>query len=137
MYRLPTILLAILTASGCSSKDEKSDLDRFRDSINYIQSSIALEPSGTPLGSMTIKQFDKIAKFRRLALFEAEAIDPRALARIHDDMPDHFTSEYLPGLRLWLEGYDTDDMSKINQARPLTNAWGDWYRTIRAEIMAH
>ena len=94
------------------------------------------DSSSSPFGTISKEDFAKIAGLRRLALDEAEEIEPSALARLHEDMPKHFLEEYLPSLRIWVEGYDEDDYTKYNQAMPLTNAWGDWYRDAREEIMS-
>lgn len=127
------VLVACVAAISCSRQASEESLNHFRDSILYVQQAIALEPSGTPLGTIGHDELEQIVRLKRLALEEAEAVEPKSLRVLHPEMPEHFEDRYLRGLRQHIEGYDSGDISLMNRGTLLINEWGNWYSAIQRE----
>ena len=125
------VLVVIAFCSGCQSKLQTEDFEHFRVSILYVQASFAEEEQylSAARHTTTVPKavFQSIRDLRRLALKEANKIDPKALARLDSNMPMHFQKQYVKGLQQWNEGITTEDFALANRGLQLLNEWGEYY----------
>jgi hypothetical protein len=139
IYKSLFILLVIcLFCGGCNkkmkSKVSEKDLDHLRASITYIQESFKKEESFSKNnkfeGVMKDDVFKSIVKLRKLALEEAEKIEPESLAIFDRGMPAQFKNSYLLGLKQWNEGIEKEDYDLANKGLFLINDWGAYYTRV-------
>lgn len=127
-------IAALALALGCESEQSPEDFEHLRASVLYVQASFAEEEpytgTGRLTGTMPEDVFESIVELRRLALEEAEQIDPQALARMDSNMPRHFEAQYLRGLRQWNEGIEREDYALANRGMLLLNDWGAYYTRV-------
>lgn len=119
---------------GCQEQTSAEDFEHLRASILYVQASFEEEEqhrdARASIGTIPKDSFDSIVALRRLALQEAEKIDPSALARMDSEMPEHFKMQYLRGLRQWNDGVTTEDYALANRGLLLINDWGRYYQGV-------
>lgn len=120
---------------GCNNEErQQSSLVHFKSSIENIQKSFLLEPSGQPYGNMDEEKYERIMKLRKSAFNEAQHVDIKELNQINKELAVHFKNEYLRGLKLSVEGYEQSDFQKLNQGSMLINSWGNWYSSYLNEL---
>jgi hypothetical protein len=129
------VSIALLTfGQGCQEQISTEDFEHLRASILYVQASFEEEEkhreAGVLIGTMPEESFQSIVELRRLALEEAEKIDPGALAKMDSNMPERFNTMYLRGLRQWNDGIQTKDYAQANRGLLLLNDWGAYYQGV-------
>jgi hypothetical protein len=134
--KLFTLLIVafLLLGVGCQEQVSTEDFEHLRASIMYVQASFEEEEqhrdTSAPIGTMPEESFQSIVELRRLALEEAEQIDPEALAKMDSDMPQRFKTQYLRGLQQWNDGVKTEDYALANRGLLLLNDWGRYYQGV-------
>lgn len=85
---------------------------------------ITLEAQGRRIPEEDMKRFIDLS---RQALAEAKLVDIEQLNRAYPGLGTHYRDEFLNGLALGLEVYDTKDFNKAAESQALTDRWFTWY----------
>ena len=137
LNKLTAAMMAIALLAlgpGCQEEISTEDFEYLRASIMYVQASFEEEKqhreAGASIGTMPEESFQSIVELRRLALEQAEQIDPETLAKMDSDMPERFREQYLRGLRQWNNGVKTENYALANRGLLLINDWGRYYQDV-------
>jgi hypothetical protein len=110
-----------------TTTSELTHIKHFIKSIDYSNEGTRLINQGKPFGLISADTMNKIISINKKALNEAIQIDINVLNNIVEEFGDHYKKEFISGLELYIDGYETNDAEKILMGQILLEKWGDWY----------
>lgn len=158
---LPTVLVVLLLLAlifkfeprflgfGPSWTDEdREQVESFNVALEHYETASLAKLTMEPHGA----EWESVKAMLEAASYEMSMVSDDVLGRIHSDLPQHVSEEFLPGLRMGLYGLDyyMNRRSMVNQAKPdsvretsydsldngralLTN-WNAWYDANREHV---
>ena len=120
-----SIILIPIYVFGNSSLNQNTN--HLFSSIDFSNKATAIINQSEPIDTLDYKSMEKIMGYKNQALAEAKKVDIEMLNQRLDGFGDHFNEEFMKGLEIIIEGYETNDPEKFLQGQILDDKWGVWY----------
>lgn len=121
--------LSLLTLFGQTAclRQQDANISHSGKAIRYANEATKILNKGSAYEIIDPKVMDSVIDLEKKAIAEARLVDISALNRIYPGWGDHFEKEFMKGLTLFVEGYETIDNRKSLEGQVLLDAWGRWY----------
>ena len=96
--------------------------------IDYTNKATAVINKGGPYQSISQADMEEIIGYYKKALAEAKKADIESMNQHYPGFGDHFRSEFIKGLELFIQSYEKGDMMTSLASQTLLNEWGNWYQ---------
>lgn len=107
---------------------ESTTMGHFVNSINYANQATRLLNQGKPFTIRNRTELEKVIQYQKQALSEAKQVNLDDLNRIVDGFGAHYENEFIKGLELFINGFETNESGKFLQGQLLLDRkWGSWY----------
>ena len=100
----------------------------FSKAINYKNKATEIINKSAAYKKLSQTDMDKIIGHYKKALTEAKKADTESMNKYYPEFGDHFRSEFMKGLELFIQSYDTVDMKASIESQILLDQWGNWYQ---------
>lgn len=124
----PALLLAILISACAPATSLTPQYQHFSKSIDYKNQATRILNKDQSPGVISKEDMLAVVDLTRQALAEAKLVDIDQLNRDYKDFGTHYRDEFIRGLKLFLDGYDSLDNKKNLEGQVLDDQWGTWYR---------
>jgi hypothetical protein len=96
--------------------------------IDYANKATAIINKGGPYQQISQADMEEIIGYYKKALAEAKEADIESMNKHYPGFGDHFRSEFMKGLELFLQSYEKGDMVASIASQALLDQWGNWYQ---------
>lgn len=127
----PLCVALVLAVTLASCVPHESKLETFGEAMEAANRATIVKNKGVGPAIMSEVDVIEMISHYKLALSHAEKVDTVFLDSKYPRWGAHFESEFLAGLRLVLEAYETGDNVASIRGQMLMMAWGEWYNDHR------
>jgi len=120
-----SIILIPIYVFGNSSLNQ--NINHFIASIDFSNKASTIINQNEHISTLEKESMEKMMSFIRQALMEAKQVEIKMLNQTLDGFGDHFNDEFIKGLEILIDGYETNDSDKFLQGQILDDKWGTWY----------
>ena len=114
----------ISTSTTRSSSDKYK---YFKDSIHYNNEATRIIKKIGPYGEIPTKEMDEIIGLKQIALAQAKQVDIKMLNSTMPDLGRHYQEEFIEGLTLYIEGFESGNAQAALEGQILMDRFGEWY----------
>lgn len=117
---------------------ETKSLEHFKSAILYIQYAFDLQKEfiggESPFTiSKSDPRFQQVVEYLEKSLYEAKLVDKEELRLIDQELPNHFSMEFILGLEYYLLGLKNDDHNLANQGLANIYLFREYYQSLTLE----
>ncbi len=104
-----------------------SNIEHFSKSIDFANKATRISNNGGAYQQMGTKEVKGMVENYKQALSEAKQVDIQKLNSDYQGFGDHYKSELIAGMEMFIDGFEKSDAQKFVQGQVLLSQWGDWY----------
>lgn len=125
---LAIMVLGVLLSACAVSTSSTARYEHFGKSIDYGNQAATIQNKLPDYKVIAKEDMKAIVDLQRQSLIEAKLVDIDQLNGDYKEFGTHYRDEFIKGLELFLDAYDTIDSSKNVEALMLLDRWEGWYR---------
>lgn len=110
---------------GCSK--ESDSVEHLKKSQEYVEQANKVIYKGPDFNDINEEHCKEQITLLKKALQEAMLVDIKDLNNLYVTWGDHFKDEYIEGVKLIIEGFETHDINKYLKGQNLYNSYSEWY----------
>lgn len=107
---------------------------RYTNSKKACDEALGIVVSRGDVSKLTGAESTEVIKLLRLALTEAQQVDPASLARVHQDFPIRYKDEYIKGLQVLIESLERNDKALTLAGTYGYNEFADWMARSKRDL---
>jgi len=96
--------------------------------INFANKATAVKNRGDPYQQVSQDDMEEIIGYYKKALAEVKQCDIKSMNQRYPGFGDHFKSEFMKDLELFISSYEKHDMMSSLASQALLDQWGNWYQ---------
>ena len=113
---------------------DSPDDNHFRNSKKAFDEALLIVDKVGDVSKLPTDLKAKFADLLRLAIAEANQVQPSYLQETHPDYPSMYEKKYKYGMSVLLQGIETDDIALVLKGAYTCNGFSDWVRANKSEF---
>jgi hypothetical protein len=115
--------------------EKRGTVSHFNNAIKYSNKATAIINKGGANQLISQADMEEIISCYKQALTEAKKTDVESMNQHYPGFGDHFKSEFMEGLELYIKSSESGDVMTSLSSQELLDKWGNWFDANRDNII--